>query len=162
MPDSGIRVSKHSQLSDVSTPHVLADLESAVCSETEAPVLAKAAGVLNSKIKYETRDMEAASGDVSYTGYGFKPTSLIIFAVKANSTQRSWGMSDSSRTDYNVNWASDTDFRYNPNLINLRDTYAVYQQATLKTYDDDGFTLTWTKVGGLAAGNATLVVLALK
>lgn len=35
MSDSGLRVSRHAQLSDVSTPHVLADLESAVCSETE-------------------------------------------------------------------------------------------------------------------------------
>ncbi|GAI03003.1 unnamed protein product, partial [marine sediment metagenome] len=34
--DSGIRVSKHSQLSDVSTPHALADLVGEVCSDAEA------------------------------------------------------------------------------------------------------------------------------
>jgi len=33
---SPAKTTKHSELTDVSTPHVLADLESAVCSETEA------------------------------------------------------------------------------------------------------------------------------
>lgn len=36
-------VTKHSELTDVSTPHVLADLVSAVCSETEAAAIAAAA-----------------------------------------------------------------------------------------------------------------------
>ena len=35
-PQGAAGVTKHAELTDVSTPHVLADLESAVCSETEA------------------------------------------------------------------------------------------------------------------------------
>ena len=51
------------------------------------------------KVKLETRDMTAASGDVSYTGYGFTPTGIIITATTAT-TAGSVGSSEPALAEH--------------------------------------------------------------
>jgi hypothetical protein len=120
---------------------------------------------VTSKVKLETRDMTAASGDVSYTGYGFQPTALVIFAGRSSGSvmEMSWGASDSAKAMGEVN------LRYP--AVDGSTSYCIlvqsaagseYQFATLKSYDADGFTLTWTKGGSPSAGTLKFVVLALK
>lgn len=102
---------------------------------------------LASKVKAFTRDMAAASGDVSYTGVGFQPSAIIAFSNWT--TARSWGMVDSAKVhaviDYFVDGGTTTD---NINLIGLASAgESNYQIALVKSFDADGFTLTWTKLG---------------
>lgn len=124
---------------------------------------AKASEVLalafNSKLKAESRLGDAASGDVAYSGYGFKPKALIIFAT--TTIWVSWGFGDVNLAEMCMykeatHWESSS-----TSIIILEDDAGANgQTAVLKTLDTDGFTLTWTK---LAAGSAAInfMVLAL-
>ena len=113
-----------------------------------------ASSQISSKVKAETRDMTAASGDVAYTGYGFQPTSLIIFAIQSSGVGRSWGMSDSSIAERCIaRRAAETNFAGYSNIVEILENGSTvnYVYAVVKTYDADGFTLTWTKLGNPTA-----------
>ncbi len=119
-----------------------------------------AAPTIQSIAVYFTRDMTAASGDVSYTGVGFAPMALTTFCNNGTSAF-SFGMSGSSKAGYcayrdnlDVNGAGGF-------LIDLDMSGGAYQYATVKTYDADGFTLTWVK-GGSPTGTASLNFLAIR
>ena len=118
------------------------------------------AGGVGVKVKAETRAMDAASGDVAYTGYGFQPSGLIIFAYFSVALG-SIGSSNPAKlclcayrraTTYWQNDATNIVFVYAA-------TYS--QSALVKSYDADGFTLTWTLVG-TQAGTIYLTVFAFK
>lgn len=97
-----------------------------------------------------TRNMNTDTGDVSYTGMGFKPAVVIIF-FGSNSTTFKWSMGFSSGTTNFVLFSysattSNTDFPLS--CVWLQNaTTADYQKAKIKSFDADGFTLTWTKGG---------------
>jgi hypothetical protein len=55
---------------------------------------------LKSKATTLTRDMTAGGGDVSTTGIGFKPSSIIVLAMISAGTSFSVGFSDSSLQEY--------------------------------------------------------------
>ena len=67
-----VKPAKHADLSDVSTPHVLADLEAAVCSEGEA----------DSKIATHRGDASA---------HHTKTTSFADITDRAGATKLNWG-----------------------------------------------------------------------
>ena len=104
-----------------------------------------AAGI---KIGTFTRLMDAASGDVSYTSVGFKPSSIILFAnyqgTFANGSI-SVGIDDGT-AHYSVGIGNQT---YGVNLTQSIDLFyqTSHQTCFVKTFDSDGFTLTWTLVG---------------
>lgn len=104
-----------------------------------------------SKSKAESRVNTAASGDVAYTGYGFQPTSLIILA-RGSAGGGSIGMTIPAGEDQYLNADG-----YDTELIKVDEGGGLKQQAVLKQYDADGFTLTWTKLG-LPTGTTTLFV----
>jgi hypothetical protein len=107
------------------------------------------AGFLSSKIITDTRDMTAvgAPTDVAYTGVGFKPTSLMC-TFNIDGTQfMGIGFVDSALTNAQVDRDFDSNFYTNTNLINLVITSNTGQRGLLKSFDADGFTITWTKVG---------------
>jgi hypothetical protein len=118
-----------------------------------------------SKVVAHTRDMTLASGDVSYTGAGFKPRSVIIFGIYTSSF--SIGLGDITTTNYFVelrgvnlastNWGATA-------LIDLCEDTAVtkYQRASLKSMDNDGCTLTWVKTGSPVAGIGEFYILYLR
>lgn len=119
---------------------------------------------LQSFAKAETRDMTAASGDVAYTGYGLKPSCLIVFAYIEAEDVASWGMCDSSkgsmcmcRKDGLTTFYGDT-----INLIFGPTAAGIYQVAVVKSLDTDGYTLTWAKSGAPPAGTLLIRVLALR
>jgi len=114
------------------------------------------------KAKTITREMTAASGDVSYTGIGFTPTALLFFSSvqAASATISSQGSSDASKY-YTCHYATaaGTFAVSNTKCIYLGSTVN-NQSAIVKSYDADGFTLTWTKAGSPAANTANILVVA--
>jgi len=118
---------------------------------------------VTSKVKIEERWLDAASGDVEYTGYGFQPTALVVFAVHhSNVVEISEGASDSAKA-YGIIYQRVSAMSTGNYLILIQDTTAQnYQLAIPKSYDADGFTLTWTKGGAYAHEVLGFVVLALR
>lgn len=105
--------------------------------------------VLLTKIQDESRTAAAASGDVSYTGAGFRPTGVIILA---STTNESWciGIGDVALDEA----ALKQDGGGSSHFISQISTIIVrgseldgtdHQLAVLKSIDADGLTLTWTK-----------------
>lgn len=115
---------------------------------------------LKSKVISATRDLTAVTGDVAYTGVGFTPTSLIASADL--STKKSWtlGFADSAKAGQGHYL---TDVPQSGPLSDVGATVIIfaqsaannYQYAIVKSYDADGFTLTWTKVNS-PTGTATI------
>lgn len=118
---------------------------------------------LSSKIISATRDLTAASGDVAYTGVGFTPTCIIAMGVVDTTLKQSKGFADSSKTAVNMfEYIADTYFiDAQLLLIETGGGASTRQSAIVKTYDTDGFTLTWTKTGS-PTGTATLKFLCFK
>ena len=102
-----------------------------------------------------TRITNAASGNVSYTGVGFKPSAIILIGGIDTVNEKCWGFgtaaagrnlySDSS----NANTSSANIFRF----VRLAET----QSAIVASMDSDGFTLTWTFSGAGVTANAIVV-----
>lgn len=102
--------------------------------------------LLKSKIIYRTRDLTAATGDVAYTGVGFTPTSVLCLAtVDGGANTMVIGVSDSSLNEYKIGRFSNGFNYIENNFMLIETTSNNYQVAVVKTYDADGFTLTWTK-----------------
>ena len=102
--------------------------------------------------------MTVASGNVSYTGIGFVPTSIAAVAAVNATTVGSVGYADASKAAIAF-CAIFTNLFYanlHSALIDLAvATGSNDQYATVASYDADGFTLTWTKSNS-PTGNATL------
>jgi hypothetical protein len=98
------------------------------------------------KLSAHTRDLAAVSGDVAYTGVGFKP-SLIIFIAGLATRSLSAGASDATTHRCFFSTYGVTNSIDNAALVVSVDG-ANYQTAIVKTMDADGFTLTWTKTLG--------------
>ena len=102
---------------------------------------------LASKLIYATRDMAAATGDVEYTGVGFTPTAIICFHVLDATAMVGWGFADSAKSNRQTFRDPNTNFYQTENFIYEVATAGNSQTTVVKTYDADGFTLTWTKTG---------------
>ncbi|GAH96219.1 unnamed protein product [marine sediment metagenome] len=97
--------------------------------------------------KAETRDMTLASGDVAYTGYGFKPTALIINTGSWHTSGASWGTAASDKAA-TCTWQDHAgNVVFSTNIVDVTVEAGKTQRSIVKSYDPDGFTLTWTKVG---------------
>lgn len=108
------------------------------------------ASTLNSKVITITRNLNSATGDVSYTGIGFQPSSLITnCSIDGNGPKISWGMTDKNKdASHVVEIGTEVYGDGNIYAINLVTTLSTnFQKALVKSYDVDGFTLTWTKTG---------------
>ena len=117
---------------------------------------------LKSKLIVSTRDLTASSGNVSYTGAGFTPRSVIIFGSLNFVAVASWGMSDNSRTVGAIHTTGGGANFYSSNVAVYFETSSNNgQYATVASYDADGFTLTWTK-NNSPTGTATLYMLCLR
>lgn len=122
----------------------------------------QAAFIFGAKVKAETRNSATASGDVSYTGYGFTPSGLIIFASgltlnglgSSNPAKAMFNLFQSYSVSGHMNIVTDTIVWCGVNVDNF--TYA-----SLKSYDADGFTLTWTRVVS-PTGTINMTVFAIK
>jgi len=115
--------------------------------------------VLQSKVIQGTRTAAAASGDASYTGFGFSPTTLIVFFHGTDSTDNiGSGMADDTGTGESMvrvialNGTALTGEANSLFVAITEGTNTDRQEAIMKSLDADGFTLTWTKNGSGEAG----------
>jgi hypothetical protein len=118
---------------------------------------------LTSKIpSYLTRNLTTASGDVTIT-LGFKPSALICVASVDGASSSSIGFSDSSKSSHSLIFMNNLMYSQGAAMLAYVGTQVAvnYQVITVKSYNDDGVTLTWTKVGN-PTGIAYYNILALK
>ncbi len=114
------------------------------------------------KIGTLTRDCTQAGADVPYTGVGFRPTHIIFLsAMVGTDFEHSVGFDDGTN-HYCI--AGITAARWDPEMnlsIYGQEGAGIDTMGIIKTFDADGFTITWSKTG---APNGSLVVfyLALK
>lgn len=109
-----------------------------------------------------TRDLSLASSDQTLTGFGFTPRNIIVLAGVNGAVECSWGFSDGG---VNANLMSQGDIAADQMgieataCIHILQTALDFQTAVVKSFNNDGLVLTWTKTG-TPAGTATLIVLA--
>lgn len=116
------------------------------------------------KVGSLTRDMTAASGNVAYTGVGFKPKA-IVSTGGTNATENFMmaGFDDgTTRGAVASNPGGAGTCQLNLSGIFIPSAAATSQTAVVASFDSDGFTLTWTKTGSPSAGTATVYFLALR
>lgn len=126
--------------------------------------------VLNAKILTISRSSGAASGNVSYTGAGFRPSAVVFIGI-FNPSSAAWsvGFADNALqsvciVQYGTSAATQMTTATN-SAIALFDPPSgggAGQTALLASYDADGFTLTWTKMGTPAAVTSTIFALCLR
>ena len=112
------------------------------------------------KIITFTRNIAAADGDVAYTGVGFKPSCVIFMAIVNGTTKHSIGY-DALSNGLGVliaygaasSWINDA-----AKSITLHDGSAANQYGNIKTFDADGFTITYGHDGS-PTGIATIYAL---
>lgn len=119
---------------------------------------AKQAGYnVNGLISF-TRDPAAATGSVSYTGLGFKPTSLMAFSSNGTVNISFVGFCDYALTQYGHGsvgtqvggaWSAET---FPDAALLVPGINAAYHKGVVTSYDIDGFTVSWTKIGGPGGG----------
>ncbi|MFA7287332.1 MAG: hypothetical protein WC055_00485 [Melioribacteraceae bacterium] len=95
-----------------------------------------------------TRDLAAASGNVSYTGFTFTPKSILITGIKAGATLSSRGIGKvgTNYCDYHdgTNWWSGTNYA----VIVSTDSGVTNAQAGVVASSSPGeVTIAWTKSG---------------
>ena len=116
------------------------------------------------KVKVETRVGTADSGDVAYTGYGFKPSLLICVAYIYGTFEWCVGMDDGS-THYCLEAVV---IAAAPVLSGAAKLVAIWQDGThvqdayVKSFDADGFTLTWAKTGDGVTGTIQIYIAAFR
>lgn len=124
--------------------------------------IANTASGLSSKVITGDRDMTAASGDVAYTGVGFVPTSIIAISAVSGGITANISVGDSAKTVSGIyTIGSDNTKNRFAGLVTLATSGGNQQIATIKTYDADGFTLTWAKTGS-PTGTAYITFLCFK
>ena len=96
-----------------------------------------------------TRDLTAANATVAYTGVGFKPTSIAIYGTMSLTSQ-SFGNADSDRSAsgiYRNGATSNLLSEAGANVVCYAESIANnFQTAIVASYDNDGFSLAWSKV----------------
>jgi len=102
--------------------------------------------MLRSKVVGVNRNLPDASGDVAYVGCGFKPTCLIYMGGVLTLDDASWGMVDEGNVNGSVMEYGKL-FTQGPSFIYAGQGPGDNQKAVVKSFDADGFTLTWTKTG---------------
>lgn len=120
--------------------------------------LAGSGGVVTrSKVITGTRVLNAAGEDVAYTGVGFKPSSISAFAGVANTVYASSGFAGSDKAGNSISaFASGFWFARGAYLLDVGSGGTTSNRCIVKSYDADGFTLTWELVGAGLAATANL------
>jgi len=120
-------------------------------------------GSLNVKVGTITRDMDAASGDVSYSGVGFTPK-LLIFAAAVQTTSISVGFSDGTTSCVAKGFDNSGSILFaggSGKCIALHESAIASQDAELTSLDTDGWTLAWTKAASPSGATITIGYLAI-
>lgn len=109
------------------------------------------------KLIQATRDMTAATGNVGYTGVGFSPRMIIVFAGAYAVQGSSWGITDGTNQSVSYQWYSGEGiFAQTGEIISIYQALGLNQTASIVSLDTDGFTLSWTENGSPAADTIEL------
>jgi len=114
------------------------------------------------KVGSFTRDVSTASGNQSVTGVGFKPKAVIFMGTNisgANNTMGGWGYGDGTTLggiETNLGGFFSGNAAAGDNISN----YSVI--TAIASFDSDGFTVSWTKVGSPTSSTGTIYYLALR
>uniref|UniRef100_A0A6M3L4X8 Putative tail protein n=1 Tax=viral metagenome TaxID=1070528 RepID=A0A6M3L4X8_9ZZZZ len=112
------------------------------------------------KVISGTRAMDAATGTVDVTGFGFKPSAVIILAENGNSISVGF---DDTTTNYCVLSYFDTPtYKYavnTSNSIEIFQSVGKEQIGEITVFIADGVTISWTRVGATAAGTGYFAIL---
>jgi len=123
------------------------------------------ATIVKSKLITSTREMSAASGSVAYTGVGFKPSCLIAQSADATPGYdfvMTIGVVDEALDEFSL-YREPLLFRSGTGvLFRITESATQAQWCNVTSFDDDGFTLNWTKYGTPAAIVVDLGVLCLR
>jgi len=130
----------------------------------DGTALVGGSGGITSKVGTFTRDMSAATGNVAYTGVGFKP-SLIIFTSQVDGANASLALAftPGSSNTYGVSIIQNAGgaVNYKVDALAIQPVNGQLQQAYILSMDNDGFTLSWTKYNS-PSGTATVRYIAFK
>lgn len=114
---------------------------------------------LGLKIVAYTRDMATASGTVSYTGAGFKPGAVIVFAMIDGNTLWSIGMGTHGASHHIAIADTGSAIGHIGNaLIYMQTTGTNFQYTGTPSMTADGMDLAWTK-GGTPTATITFYAL---
>lgn len=109
-----------------------------------------------------TRDVSASPGDVDYTGVGFKPTVVIVLSsLSGKSWSVGFGTGAANYAIYAIGTGSASPVNDVASLL-YQDAGTNGQSGAFKTMNNDGFTITWTKLGSASSESATGYYLAFK
>lgn len=110
-----------------------------------------------------TRDL-SSQGDQAITGIGFKPSFIqVIASVSANDGSHCWGYAHGSDANYNLCMRIDLynnrpdRLIYDGSLIRIDTAVATEVKGVLKSFDSDGFTITWSHIVGSPSGTADIL-----
>lgn len=105
-----------------------------------APEWSAGFGILN-----ETRDSSLATGNVSYIGLGFKPSTVLMLCSTAGANG-SWSVGFYDGTHYTVMYTNEVpNTQINTSNVGVVGTAAGNTLITISSFDTDGITLTYTK-----------------
>ena len=113
------------------------------------------------KIGTFTRAMDAATGDVAYTGVGFKP-SHVVFLTRVETASMVIGVDDGTNHYCVAIYLTSVYFNSSAHSLYAIEAVGKTQRGIIKTLDADGFTLTWTREGATASANATVYYIAFR
>lgn len=117
--------------------------------------------ITNIKMITETRTSTASTESISYTGIGFKPKFLMAFMVAPASLYNSKGFCDENSSK-NIYQCAETSYRADNSLITYSNYSSWAQSAVLSSFDNDGFTLNWTKISTPPTSELNLIFIAFK
>lgn len=113
-------------------------------SKVETPQAFPQAMLARFKVGVFTRDATAASESVSYTGVGFKPSSIYLMSTRSTASQAFWGVSDVAN-DLAMNFLPTGAFDITASAsVGISDG-TNSQLGEVSSFDADGFTIAWTK-----------------
>lgn len=109
------------------------------------------------------REIDAATGDVAYTGLGFKPSLVVFLSSEENQVGWSIGFDDGTNQYSIAEATGGSTIRNTADKSIMRLDNASYEQkGSIKTFDSDGFTIEWVKVGGAPPGTMIVVYVAFR
>jgi hypothetical protein len=130
--------------------------------DSVAPPAFEAAYSLSVFVGNLTRAQATATGNVAYTGVGFRPKA-VIFVAGGPTDQASWGFDNAVQnpgTIYTKQSSINFEADASPSSIFPREGTA-WTMAVIDSLDADGFTLTWTTSGSPTAATIYVKYLAI-
>lgn len=117
---------------------------------TVSQTLALLGAVSQFKVKTFTRVMNAANGNVAYTGVGFEPKAISVIAAAHNTTSMFTGVgfADTAKAGGSINmYTTALDWVAQGALLRLFDNGGNNVTIDVVSYDADGFTLSYNNNG---------------